>query len=449
MDELNIKSLIVKIYRKSYYYSGKEHLDFPYFSYYTFLKNIELEKLKLLNDEFLYIESDETELYEIYENIIKEKELIIAKKEEKLRKKMEKERKKEEEKIKKEKSEKKENDKIEIKNEKDAKPNETSKLRGIFNFFENKIFEKKVNRINEDDKKLKLVSQNPDFNYFITYYINNEPDFNIQKNKNQIIINEEIIYNISKEILLILPSKKEINNNKEVIIEANKKLIQNKKLFELIGLLKYYPIEKLLVTSKQRLCFWINSFNFLILFTIFYKKWIINSKDDWKYFFKNVIYIIGGKKYSFNDMQYVLFKRPLFFTSSYKENNELKKLRVDKADDSKNLEKKYPLINNPFVIYLPTKEFLKPIIFNENELEIQMNKRIEEYLDKYIYVDESKNIILPELLTNYNSRFLYKEYKKYQQILKEDIYSLIKEKKYKRNVILNLEFKLDFDNLLE
>ena len=70
-------------------------------------------------------------------------------------------------------------------------------------------------------------------------------------------------------------------------------------------------------------------------------------------------------------------------------------------------------------------------------------------MDKYIYVDESKNIILPELLTNYNSRFLYKEYKKYQQILKEDIYNLIKEKKYKRNVILNLEFKLDFDNLLE
>ena len=191
------------------------------------------------------------------------------------------------------------------------------------------------------------------------------------------------------------------------------------------------------------------SFNFLVLFTIFYKKWIINSKDDWKYFFKNVIYIIGGKKYSFNDMQYILFKRPLFFTSSYKENNELKKLRVDKADDYKNLEKKYPLINNPFVIYLPTKEFLKPIIFNENELEIQMNKRTELYLDKYIYVDESKNIILPELLTNYNSRFLYKEYKKYQQILKEDIYNLIKEKKYKRNVILNLEFKLDFDNLLE
>ena len=148
-------------------------------------------------------------------------------------------------------------------------------------------------------------------------------------------------------------------------------------------------------------------------------------------------------------MQYILFKRPLFFTSSYKENYELKKLRVDKAEDAKNLEKKFPLINNPFVIYLPTREFIRPIIFQENELEFQMKRRIEEYLDKYIYIDEANNIILPELLTNYNSRFLYKEYKKYQEFLKANLYSIIKEKKYKRSVILNLEFKLDFDNLLE
>ena len=87
------------------------------------------------------------------------------------------------------------------------------------------------------------------------------------------------------------------------------------------------------------------------------------------------------------------------------------------------------MINNPFVIYLPTKEFLKPIIFNENELEIQINKRIEEYLKKYIIIDKSNNIILPELLTIYNYRFLQKEYKKYQNILKGNIYNLIKEKK--------------------
>ena len=449
MDKLDIKSLIVKIYRRAYNCSGIEHLDFPYFSYYNYLKNIELNELKLLNDEFLYIGSNETELYEIYENIIKEKELIIAKKEEKLKKKMEKEKKREEEKLKKEKVEK-ENDKIEIKNEKDKINNKTSKLQDIFNFFENKIFEKKTPKTNEDDIKLKLVSHNLDFNYFITYFINNESVFNLNEIINTIIIDDSLIQNISKEIISILPNKKEMNNknNKEIIIEVNNNIIKNKKIFELIGLLKIFDPEKI-KTCKQRICFWVNSFNFLILFTIFYKKWVLNNKDDWKYFFQKVVFIIGGKKYTFNDIQYILFKRPLFFTSNYKANDEIKKLRIDKADDYKNIEKKYPLINNPFIIYLPTKEFLKPIIFNENELENQMNKRTEEFLNKYIYLDESNNIILPELLTNYNSRFLYKEYKKYQQILKGNLYNIIKEKKYKKNIILNIEFRLDFDNLLE
>ena len=443
IKDLNIKSLIVKLYRRAYNCSGKKHLDFPYFSYYTFLKNIELEELKLLNNEFLYIEADETELYEIYENTIKEKELIIVKLEEEKKRQIEIEKKKDDDKLNKEKNEKMK-DNGEIKNEKE-KPKAKNSKYNIFNIFD--IFEKKNVKINENDKNIKTPNQN--FNYFITYYINNEPDFHT-KNKNQKLIEENIIQNISEEILSILPYKKDIDSkiNYEVILAVNKKLMQNKKLFELIGLLKLFSPENL-NSSKQRICFWVNCFNFLIIFTIFYKKWIINSKDDWKYFFQKIVYIIGGKKYTFNDMQYILFKRPLFFTSSYKANDEFKKLRVDKADDFKILEKKYPLINNPFVVYLPTKEFIRPIILKENDIEMQMNKRIEEFFEKYIYIDENNNIILPELLTNYNSRFLYKEYKKYQQILKDNIYNIIKEKKYKKNVILNLEFKMDFDTLLE
>ena len=446
IKDLNIKSLIVKLYRRAYNCSGKKHLDFPYFSYYIFLKNEDLNELKLLNDEFTYIESDEAELYEIYENVIKEKELALVKLEEKRKKKLEKEKMKEEGKLKKENGK----NKNEIKLEKDNNNNKSSRLQDLFNFFENKLFEKKIVKNNGTSNKIKTINQHKDFNCFISYYINNEPDFNIKNVQNHVFIEENIIQNISKEILSILPYKKEVNIkiNEEIIISGNKRLIQNKKLFELIGLLKIYSPEKL-QTCKQRICFWVNCFNFLIIFTIFYKKWIINTKDDWKYFFQNVIYTIGGKKYTFNDMQYILFKRPLFFTSNYKSNDEIKKLRVDKADDFKNIEKKFALINSPFMIYLPTKEFLKPIIFYENELENQINNRTSEYLNKYIYKDEANNIILPELLTDYSTRFLYKEYKKYQYLLNGNLYNLINDKKYKKNIILSLEFKLDFDNILE
>ena len=182
IKDLNIKSLIVKLYRRAYNCSGKKHLDFPYFSYYIFLKNEDLNELKLLNDEFTYIESDEAELYEIYENVIKEKELALVKLEEKRKKKLEKEKMKEEGKLKKENGK----NKNEIKIEKDNNNNKSSRLQDLFNFFENKLFEKKIVKNNGTSNKIKTINQNKDFNYFISYYINNEPDFNIKNVQNKI-----------------------------------------------------------------------------------------------------------------------------------------------------------------------------------------------------------------------------------------------------------------------
>ena len=136
----------------------------------------------------------------------------------------------------------------------------------------------------------------------------------------------------------------------------------NKKILELICQLKYIYPEKL-VRCKERVCFWVNCFNFLIIFTIIYKKWNINDKEGWKFFLQNVKYLIGNKYFTFNDMLYLLYKKTLFFQSSYKVNDEIKKLRIDKADDAKNIEKKIPFIYNPFMIYIPTKDFNRPIIF--------------------------------------------------------------------------------------
>ena len=71
--KLNMKSLILKLYRMGYKYSGVKHRDFPYFSYYSFLVSIALDELKLLNEEFNDLTDKETELYEIYGNVMIEK----------------------------------------------------------------------------------------------------------------------------------------------------------------------------------------------------------------------------------------------------------------------------------------------------------------------------------------------------------------------------------------
>lgn len=145
------------------------------------------------------------------------------------------------------------------------------------------------------------------------------------------------------------------------------------------------------------------------------------DNSEWKrleIFFKNVKYNIGGINYSFHDMQYILFKKVLFFPSSYIINDNIKKYRVNKAEDAKIIEKKYPLLYNPFMIYVPIKNFIKPIIYEENQLENQYNQRIKEYLSTFITIDNNKNLILPELLLNYNPNFIYKELKNFNHILR-------------------------------
>ena len=110
---------------------------------------------------------------------------------------------------------------------------------------------------------------------------------------------------------------------------------------------------------------------------------------------------------------------------------------------------KYPLLFNPFVIYVPIKGFIKPIIYDENQLEKQFNNRIKEYFNNFVGIDYQKNIIMPELLLIYNPNFMYKEYKKFQMFIQPSVFDFIKEKKYKSINQINLKWKLNFDILFE
>ena len=430
ISKMDIQILIFKLYRIAYKFSGKKHRDFPYFSYYNYLCNIDLEDLKSLKDEFQDIENKEQELFEIYEKVINDYKEIMKKK---LEKKVKKELREKEKKLK-ALNENKNKNKIKIKT--------SMKIQEIFSFFENKLFEKK-----EKDYIPNFISSS-EFNLFKSYTINTHLEFNFDK------INmspNEVMINFARELLSIIPNKKEINNNQKVqdiIIESNKRLMANKKIFELICQLKYINLESL-VRFKERVCFWVNCFNFLIIFTIIYKKWNINDKEGWKFFLQNVKYLIGNKYFTFNDMLYLIYKKTLFFQSSYKVNDEIKKLRIDKTDDGKNIEKKIPFIYNPFMIYIPTKDFKRPIILEEKNLENQINKIVKEYLDEFIIIDKDNTITLPELLIKYQPRFLNKEYKYFKCYLNENLYSLLKEKKFKNNnMTYHLDWKLDFDRLL-
>ena len=434
--KMNIKSLILKTYRIAYKYSGIKHRDFPYFSYYNFLMSLSSDELDSLNNDFKDLTELEVELYEIYGNVVVEK-LKKIKKKKKAAPSENKAKEKE----------------IPSDNKMKEKENDfNKKKRGSFiqNIF-SKLGEKEFisigtsshsgkSEINDDKNKL------DEFNCSISYIINTTHEFE-GKDEN---LGWQLIKTLCQEISNIIPKKKEIYKNSPQIFldDAHNQLMENKKIFNLIGQLKYIDLSKIKLLN-ERMCFWLNCFNYLMLFTFFYKKWNLSTEKEWKYFFKNVKYDIGDNAYTFQDMQYIIYKKILFFPSSYKNNDNLKEFRVNKSDDAKTIEKKYPLLYNPFIIFVPIKGFLKPNIYDETQLEKQFNQRIKDYFFNFIIVDYQKIIIIQELLTNYAPNFLDKDYKKFQSFIEPAVFEFIKDKKFKTSKIKSFEWKLDFEHLLD
>ena len=446
--KINLKSLILNVYRLAYKYTDIKHRDFPYSSYYNFLSNLNSDELEQLKGELNI--NREIELNEIIENVILEKLKVEKKKKtgENISpdKKLEKSKKKKlnifqdiVQKI---------EDKVSS-----EKRNEKELLRinpiNMDELFDKNNISTRNNSEQESSSNENNISNDrqktSEFNSLTSYVINSTSEFEC-KDEN---LGWQLIKTLAQEISSLLPKRRELyKNNQNILEEVNHHLMGNKKIFNLVGQLKFIDLGKIKLL-KERMCFWLNCFNYLMLFTFFYKKWNISEEKDWKYFFRNVKYYIGGNYYSFHDMQYILYKKILFFPSLYKINENYKKFRVNKAEDSKSLEKKHPLLFNPFMIYVPIKGFLKPIIIDEFQLEKQFNQRIKDFFINFIIVDNKKNIMLPELLINYAPNFLDKEYKKFQNFIEPAVYEFIKNKKFNSSIQRNFEWKLDFDKLFD
>ena len=214
----------------------------------------------------------------------------------------------------------------------------------------------------------------------------------------------------------------------------------------MVGQLKYLKLD-LINTKEKCLAFWLNCFNYLILFTIFYRKWYIDGEKKWKKFFTNVRFDIGGKYFSFNDMQYIIFKKPTFFSSTYKPSDDMKKLNIEKISGNEKFNDNIKII--PFIIFLPIKKFLSPSLYNEGNIEKEINIRITNYIDKYIYIDDKKHLCCSELLLKYDSNIFGKGLKKYESFFNSDKYNFIKDKKYKKINSQKISWDLNLNYLIE
>ncbi len=419
--DLNILNLILKLYIKAYESGDKR--EYPYYIYYNFLNKLTYEEIEKIN----IIEEKHLDLYEIYLN------------EKKLRNQKKKSLNKEKKKISTIKEKKEEKGK-----EKEKENLDFMKEKIIINSYKNKIFE---------------IHGYPNLDFYFS--------------------------TLPTLIIKSMPSTKEINlkSKEEIINETNLKM-QNSGIIEIISELRLVnPIK--LKTIKERIVFWVNIFNSLLLFTIFYQKIDLNNENQWKKFFQNIYFDIGGNNYSFNDIQYILFNKLIFINEKYipekyvKECSieNLRKIRTKSSPFffERNSDNKISLNNNNnnnnnnsininienynsnqdfhvsfFSLYIPNKTLLNPIIFSIEKIQEEMEFKDKEYFQFFIEKDSSNNLIIPEFLLNVEGNFT-DEYNliDYYHFIDKDMYNFIKDKKYNKIIKIKTNWKLDFSFLNE
>jgi len=428
---INLDKLIIILYKLAFDSSGKKHRDFPYFNFYEYLEGLSFDNLKLLEDN---IDIFQLELYDIYNNVIKEKKKKIEKQKQKLG----------------------------LKNC-NLTPTLTSRSVSIGGLEKNNPLKNNLTISKHRESLGIYLNNNNNINDNLKKKLDKNKEKKINKNEDssqpnfskKCVINEEnefepfcepgsthILHELCVLILSCLPNKDDIKNKtiNEILEETNVKL-KSQTFKELVGELRIIDLEQL-TSHKAKICFWLNCFNFLLLYTIFYKKWNISGEKNWKNFLNNVKYNIGGYLLSFNDIQYIIFNKVYFFPTSYKPSDAVKSNLIFNKLKSENN-------NNPFSLYIPTKEFFKPIIYEENTIDIEINKRKINYLFNFLKVD-NKKINITELLLNYEPNFFNsKVVNKYKDIINKTIYEIIVQKKYSDITSRSLKWEMNFDFLHE
>jgi hypothetical protein len=175
---------------------------------------------------------------------------------------------------------------------------------------------------------------------------------------------------ISYKLLGEISNSNEFKYIKECVAELQK-----------INLLK-------LKTDRLKICFWLNILNFLTIFTIIYKKEVMNNYYEWYRFLKNSYFNIGGYDVSLYEIENCILTNNLASQNIYGEQPMLrdeekrKVLLIDEIEKFTN-----------YGISLPTKSSPNLRIYFPSNLPELLKLNVIEFFSKNINIDLDKNTL--------------------------------------------------------
>ncbi len=163
--------------------------------------------------------------------------------------------------------------------------------------------------------------------------------------------------------------------------------------------------------DKSKTCFWLNIYNFLVIFTIIHKKEIASNYYEWYRFLKNSYFDIGGYEISLYEIENCLLTENEISFNRYGEHLHFKK------DDYRSCLK----INNipTFTIYgisIPTKTSPPLRIYFPNNLNDLLKLNAIDFYSRNINIDMDNFILsVPEVIEWVDPKFMdnIKKYEEY------------------------------------
>ena len=192
------------------------------------------------------------------------------------------------------------------------------------------------------------------------------------------------------------------------------------KIKKLIDKLQFMNLTKF-TKSREKFCFWLNAFNFLVIYGIIYSGFQPQSFEQWDNMLLNCKYDIGRYKYSLYAILVCFLKCFNFHENEITIDMFLQKFLI--KDDN-------VLIN--FCIYLPLKvDFFELKVYKEEIFEEQTFQTAQMFFKNNLnYDNELEEMVISRYLERVFPMILDEDYKTFKTYIDKDVYDILENKKY-------------------
>lgn len=229
-----------------------------------------------------------------------------------------------------------------------------------------------------------------------------------------------LIIEIGNNIVSLIDTLKQ---NKTALYKVNE-LIEYKsaldKIKKLIDNLQFMNLTKF-TKAREKYCFWLNAFNFLVVYAIIYTGFQPQTFEQWDNMLFNCKFDIGRYKYSLYEIVVCFLKCYNFHQSEIVVDLFLQKFLINENN---------VLMN--FCVYLPIKEdFFELKVYKEEIFEEQtFQTALEFFKNNLKYDDELEEMVVSRYLERVFPMILEEEYKTFKLYIDKAVYERLEHKQY-------------------